>query len=134
MTTTTLTAADALPALPAPGPAATDAAESLLFHLAPLFPAVASATKTGAGAQAWVQAWARSIQLAGLSHTQIARGLTRLARGEHDPDIPLSWSVFYSLCRDPWRDCNDPVDPAERERKLREFKAKYPGAKFVNYN
>lgn len=136
--TTTLTAADAAAdaatddALPAPSAAAESAAADLLAHLAPLYPTIAAATKTGAGADAWVQAWARSIHLAGLSHSQIARGIKRLARGEHDADVPLSWSVFYRLCYDPWRDCNDPVDPAERERKRREFQARYPGAKFVN--
>lgn len=118
--------------LPDVSPAAVAAAGALLAHFAPLYPTVAAATRFQAGAQAWIRAWSLQIELACLLDFQIRRGLTRLARGEHDPDVPLSWSVFYRLCYDPWRDCNDPVDPAERERKLREFKEKYPGAKFVN--
>lgn len=112
-------------------------AGALLAHLAPLFPVVAAATKTGAGATAWVRSWSAQIQLTGLRPWQIERGLARL--GEHDPDIPFSWPVFYRLCRDPFRDVNDselgrddPEYQADRERKLREFKAKHPGVRFVN--
>lgn len=118
--------------LPDASPAALDAAGALLAHLAPLYPSIAAATRTGPGAQAWVEAWARSIELSGLTRRQIERGLTRLARGEHDPETPLSWSVFYRLCYNPLLDANDAPDPAERARRLAEFKARHPGARFVN--
>lgn len=119
-------------ALPAPSPAATAMAESLLSHLAPLYPSIAAATRSTAGADAWIDSWARQITLSGLSAAQIARGLTRLARGEHDPGVPLSWSVFYRLCYDPFRDVSDSLDEHERERRMREFRARFPNARFVN--
>lgn len=115
-----------------------DMAGGLLAHLAPLFPAaVASATKTDAGATAWLRSWASQIQLSALRPWQVERGLRRLH--EHDPEVPFSWPAFYKLCRDPYRDVNDselgrddPEYQADRERKLREFKAKHPGVRFVN--
>lgn len=134
-TTTAIQTADLpLPALPNPNKAAIDRAGALLSHLAPLYPVIASATRTAAGADAWIAAWARQIEMAGLTQRQIVRGITRLARGEHDPDTPLSWSVFYRLCIDPFRDLDDwqDIDPAERERKMRELQARYPGARFTN--
>lgn len=79
-------------------------ATALLTHLAPLYPTIANATRTREGAQAWVISWARQISMSGLSHRQIERGITRLARGYHEPDVPLSWSVFRKLCYNPWHD------------------------------
>lgn len=110
-------------------------AGALLAHLAPLFPTIAAATKTDAGAAAWVRSWASQIQLTGLRPWQIERGLSRLH--EHDPDVPFSWPSFQRLCVDPFRDLNDagrgdPVYQADRERRLAEFRAKYPSAKFLN--
>lgn len=117
--------------------AAEELAGNLLAHLAPLFPTISSATKSDAGAEAWVRSWSAQIQLTGLRPWQIERGLARL--GEHDPDIPFSWPVFYRLCRCPFRDVNDaergrddPEYRADQERKRREFLAKYPNARFVN--
>lgn len=83
----------------------------LLAHLAPLFPAVASATRTDAGAAAWIKSWSTQIQLSGLKKWQIARGLTRLH--EHDQDIPLTWPAFYKLCKNNLRD-DDVGDGAEQ--------------------
>lgn len=110
---------------------------ALLAHLAPLFPAVAAATKSDPGAAAWVRSWASQIQLSALRPWQVERGLRRLH--EHDPEVPFSWPAFYKLCRDPFRDVNDselgrddPEYQADRERKLREFKEKHPGVRFVN--
>lgn len=125
-----------LPALSAPpGQEAVGIARTLLAHLAPLFPAVAAAAKAEVGAAAWIRSWSTQIQISGLRPWQIERGLARLH--EHDPDIPFSWPVFHRLCVDRLRDVNDfhrgddPVYAADRERRLREFQALYPGAKFT---
>lgn len=112
-------------------------ARTLLAHLAPLFPPVAAAARAQLGAAAWIKSWSTQIQISGLRPWQIERGLARLH--EHDPDIPFSWPVFHRLCVDRLRDVNDvhrgddPVYTADRERRLREFRALYPGAKFTNY-
>ena len=135
-TATTITPPATLPAA-STATAATAAASALLAHLAPLFPVVAAAAKTQAGAAAWLKSWSVQIQISGLRPWQIERGLTRL--GEHDPDIPFSWASFYRLCVDRLRDADDashrdddPVYAADRERRLREFQARYPGARLHN--
>lgn len=88
----------------------------LLAHLAPLFPAVASATRTDAGAEAWIKSWAIQIQFSGLKKWQIERGLTRLHR--HDPDIPLAWPAFYKLCKNDLHDEDVGADAEQRWRDV----------------
>ena len=70
----------------------------LLRHLAPLLPVVAAATKTDSGRVAWVHAWARQIQLAGMTRQQIERGISRLHLVPMN--VPFGWPVFVSLCMD----------------------------------
>ncbi len=70
-------------------------ARQLLSELAPLFPVVAAATRNLAGADVWIEVWARHITLAGLSGEDIARAVTRL--GELDQARPFAWPAFLSL-------------------------------------
>lgn len=74
-------------------------ARRLLSELAPLLPVVASATRTLAGANAWVDVWARHITLAGLGKEDLARALRRL--GELDQSRPFDWPAFLSLAQLP---------------------------------
>lgn len=113
-----------------------DVAGELLAHLAPLFPVVASATKSDMGAAAWIRSWSLQIELSGLRPLQIERGLGRLHR--HDPDVPFSWPAFHLLCVDPFLDANDSsllandqVHQANRARQMLEYRAKYPSARFA---
>lgn len=70
-------------------------ARQLLRELAPLFPVVAASTRNLAGANLWVDVWARHISLAGLNGQDIARAVRRL--GELDPSRPFAWPAFLSL-------------------------------------
>lgn len=90
-------------------------AGDLLAHLAPLFPTIASAARSEAGATAWIKSWASQIQFSELKPWQIERGLSRLH--EHDTDIPLSWPAFHRLCRDRLRDDDNYGDAEARWRK-----------------
>lgn len=74
-------------------------ARRLLRELAPLFPVVASATRDQAGANAWVDAWARQIALASLNGEDMARALRRL--GELNLSRPFDWPAFLSLAQLP---------------------------------
>lgn len=106
-------------------------ASDLMAHLAALFPAIASQTRSESGARAWVAAWSRQMQLVGLTQEHVMRGLSRLH--ELPNDQPLSWPAFYNLCCDPWRDVDNKLfSKDERDRKLLEFIKKHPGAKFAN--
>lgn len=130
-TTTTQPAEPAALALPAPGRSAVETATQLLAYLAPLFPGVASMTRTEAGAAGWIAAWATQIEAEGIGPQRLAGTLTLL--GQLDPDVPLSWPRFSELVRrHRFTNLHLPEEDEQRERKLREFKAKYPGAKFVN--
>lgn len=94
---------------------ALDLAGDLLAHLGPLFPVISSAARSDAGAAAWIKSWATQIHLSGIKKWQIERGLARLH--EHDPNIPLSWPSFYSLCK---RASDDDGPKAERLWRLKQ--------------
>lgn len=118
-------------ALPAPGLAAVQIARQLLAYLAPLFPNVASMTKSEAGASAWIASWASQIEAEGLGPQRLAGALTLL--GRLDPDMPLSWPRFAELVRQHrFAKLHLPEEDEHRERKMRELQARYPGAKFAN--
>jgi hypothetical protein len=72
-------------------------ARRLLSELAPLLPVVASATRNLAGANVWVDAWARQITHSGLSGEDLARALRRL--GELDQSRPFDWPAFLLLAQ-----------------------------------
>lgn len=116
-------------ALPAPGAAAVETARQLLAYLAPLFPNVASMGRTEAGAASWIAAWATQIDAEKIGPRRLAGALTLL--GRLDPDVPLSWPRFADLVRQHKFVDPDLREDAERERRrMRGFRAKYPGARF----
>ena len=124
----TVPATDAL-ALPAPGAASIASATQLLAYLSPLFPGVASMARTEAGATGWIASWASQIEAEGIGPRLLAATIRRL--GELDPDQPLSWPRFSMLvrrCR--FAEPGLREDPKWEERRMREFRAKYPGARF----
>lgn len=128
MSTHITTTAQALP-VPAPSAAAVAGATQLLAYLSPLFPNVASLSKTEAGAAWWIASWATQIEIEGIGPRRLAGALTLL--GRLDPNLPLSWPRFADLVRQHTFSCPDLIeDGAHRERRMREFQAKYPGARF----
>lgn len=72
-------------------------AARLLAQLAPLLPTVAAATRSAAGADQWIDAWARQIAAAQLSPSELAGAVQRL--GDAPPGQPLGWPQFLPLCR-----------------------------------
>lgn len=114
--------------LSAPCSAAMTSATELLAYLAPLFPNVAGAARTEAGAAAWVASWAAQIEAESVSPQRLAGALTLL--GELDPDLPLSWPRFAELVRrHRFIKPNLKEEEDRREKRLAAFKAKYPGAR-----
>lgn len=128
MTPTTNTTTDLLPALSADAVAL---ASQLMEHLAPLFPNVASMARDESGAAGWVASWSRQIEAENIGPRLLAATIRRL--GELDPNQPLSWPRFAELARQcRFTEPNLREDPEWRERRMREFRAKYPGAQFTN--
>lgn len=131
MTTITTAGAAAVPGslcLSSPGSAAMTSAAELLAYLSPLFPNVASAARTEAGAAAWIASWASQIEAEGIGPQRLAGALCLL--GELDPDLPLSWPRFADLVRrHRFIKPNLKEEEDRRERRLAAFKAKYPGAR-----
>ncbi|MHB1351729.1 MAG: hypothetical protein ACYCWA_00275 [Thiobacillus sp.] len=116
-------------ALPAPSVASVETARQLLAYLSPLFPGVAATARSEEGAAWWIASWATQIEVEGIGPRRIAGALTLL--GRLDPDTPLSWPRFADLVRQhKFVDPDLIEDPAHRERRMREFRAKYPGARF----
>lgn len=74
-------------------------AARLLGQLAPLIPTVAAATRSAAGADQWVDAWARQIFATQLTEREVISGIERL--GDASTGQPLGWPQFLSLCRPP---------------------------------
>lgn len=75
-------------------------ARRLAAQLAPIFPVISAATKTAGGLDGWADAWGRQILSAGLSDTELLRGLkgvVQVAAAAGNP--PLSFSLFLSACR-----------------------------------
>lgn len=72
-------------------------ASRLLARLRPLFPSIASATRTEADARAWVASWALVIRAEGLSPSELWHGLENIAKAPSER--PLTPAVFLSLCR-----------------------------------
>ena len=79
---------------------AIEQARGLAGQLAPLFPVIASATRTDGGFDAWCDSWARQILSNGLSGAEILGGLARfpeiLSRAGNPPP---SFSHFLAACR-----------------------------------
>ena len=73
------------------------AAARLLSQLAPLVPTVAAATRSSAGAEQWIDAWARQIAVSQLTARELAGGVQRL--GDAPAGQPLGWPQFLALCR-----------------------------------
>lgn len=116
-------------ALPAPSQAAVETARQLLAYLSPLFPNVASMTKTDEGTAWWIAAWASQIDAEKIGPRRLAGALSLL--GTLDPGVPLSWPRFADLVRQhKFVDPNLRENQAWEKRRILEFRAKYPGARF----
>ncbi len=79
---------------------ALDQARRLAAQLAPIFPIIASQTKSEDGLQTWCESWARQILAAKLSEREMSTGLagiTTVLIAAGNP--PLSFSHFLIACR-----------------------------------
>lgn len=72
-------------------------ASRLLAQLAPLFPQIAAMTKHKAGTDAWLNSWGRQISHLKITAQEISLALQMI--GTLDKDKPLSFPVFFNLCR-----------------------------------
>ncbi|MHB1075561.1 hypothetical protein [Thiobacillus sp.] len=131
-TTITTQAQPTALALPDPSAAAVSTGTQLLAYLAPLFPNVASAARTEAGAASWIASWATQIEAEGIGPRRLAGALTLL--GRLDPSVPLSWPRFAALVRE-HKFLHPDVREDDHEIREREARDKlmhqYPGARFA---